>query len=681
MRRLALAALFLASFGLYLRSMHPAFQLDDSPWTIAACVNLGTQHAPGYPVLTLLGRLAASLPVGSVYFRVNLLAAVLGAGGVVLAAGIASALFPTGAGLAAAVAAGACLAVSRIWWECALSAKGGLYLLNWLLVAGAAAFLIWKGARRGAALAALALGLGAAAHWMTVIWWFPALAAAGRPWDRRRLAVAVVIGALGAGIYLQLPLCAGREPAWGDPVTARDLADTILRRSFLAQAGMRKASLTWLQAGHGLLTPVREGGLAFAFLAFAGCAALWHDRRRALALLLAGPLLTLASVSVLANPVHLSTGQLYLWLSDRFHLPYLGVLAVAAAAGILLLRRAAPTRWVPGVWGLAVLLPLAGGLGRFGTLDHSSDYLGHDYAANLVSGARTPAVLLAEADYQSFPLWGPLAIDGTADGITFVITNPFLDRPAGWRRLARRLPAARGLEEAGGPLRGLPDAASSVRIVALADRLRAAGPVYHLSMCSFGDLRRRLAFRSLLFEVGPPGTTGRPPDAPAVARVFARLRLRGLHGESPPRDEAAWSVLDGYGQLLAMPGHTLFLAGKLEASLAALRAALRLPGRVNRAAELNVIGQACGRLNRYAEAENAFREATRIEPHNLDFWTNVATACAAQGNTEEAMRLFGWVLERNPRHAAARANLAALRARLAGPPPRRSGVPSGIPLP
>ena len=668
MKRVLLAALFLAAFGLYARTLYPAFALDDSPWTIAAAVNLGVQHAPGYPVLTLLGKIATALPVGSPSFRVNLFSAALGAGGGALTAAIAAVLFSGTGGLAAAAVAGALLAVSRVWWECALSAKGGLYLLNYLAIAGASLALVRKGSR-GACLAAFLCGLGLAGHWMTVVWWLPVVAVAGAPWDRRRAAAAVLVAALGMSLYVSLPLCAAREPVWGDPATARGLADAVMRRSFLPQAAMKPASFTWAQLGYGLLTPVREGGIAFALLALAGCAALWRDRRRALLVTGAGPLLALAAVAFVTNPVHITTGELYLWLSDRFHLPYLGALAAASAAGILLLRCGAGTRGGRAVLPAAASLPVLLAAGRFAALDHSYDYLGHDYARNMVAGLSLPATVFAEADYQSFPLCAPLYTDRAAPGLAMIVTNPFLDRPAGWRRLSRTLPAARGLEGEGEPLRGRPDAASNARVVALADRLLAAGPVYNPSMCSYPGLRQRLAFHGLLFEVGPPGSTGKPPEAAAVARGFARLRLRGLWGEYPHKDGAAFSVLDGYGQLLAMPGQALFRAGKLDRAAAALRAALVLPGQVGRALILMNLGHSLARLARYSEAESAFRDAARLEPRNLDLWTNVATACAAQGNTGEAMRLFGWVLARNPRHASALQNLDTMRRRLGGRSP------------
>ena len=48
--------------------------------------------------------------------------------------------------------------------------------------------------------------------------------------------------------------------------------------------------------------------------------------------------------------------------------------------------------------------------------------------------------------------------------------------------------------------------------------------------------------------------------------------------------------------------------------------------------------------------------------------TNVATACAAQGRADEALRYFTLVLDRDPANAAARGNLALLQRQLARMP-------------
>src|SRR5260221_13193554 len=75
-----LALLVLALWGIYLKTLSPAFPANDSPETISAAHELGIQHPPGYPLHTLLGRAALmGIPLGSPAWRMNLLSAALGA--------------------------------------------------------------------------------------------------------------------------------------------------------------------------------------------------------------------------------------------------------------------------------------------------------------------------------------------------------------------------------------------------------------------------------------------------------------------------------------------------------------------------------------------------------------------------------------------------------------------------
>src|SRR5690242_9780310 len=69
---------FLSCFSIYLLTLNPAFQPDDSAETIASCVTLMSQHPSGYPLHSLLGHVFSLLPIGNPAFRLNLLAAVLG---------------------------------------------------------------------------------------------------------------------------------------------------------------------------------------------------------------------------------------------------------------------------------------------------------------------------------------------------------------------------------------------------------------------------------------------------------------------------------------------------------------------------------------------------------------------------------------------------------------------------
>src|SRR5207302_1168367 len=70
------AAVGLAAFFVYLRTIAPSLPAGDSGELITAAWVLGVAHPPGYPLFTMLGHLFTFLPVGSA-FRVNLMSAVL----------------------------------------------------------------------------------------------------------------------------------------------------------------------------------------------------------------------------------------------------------------------------------------------------------------------------------------------------------------------------------------------------------------------------------------------------------------------------------------------------------------------------------------------------------------------------------------------------------------------------
>jgi len=641
---------FLSAFALYVVTLHPAFPPDDSPETVAVAANLGIQHAPGYPLVTILGRLAAQLPVGGICFRLNLLAAALGSACAALVAALVAGLYPTPAGRIAGIISGLILAVSRLFWENSVSAKGAVYQLNLLLVLGSVRCLL--AGPRGGITAVFLLGVAVAGHWMSAVLWIPIAAWFGRPWTARRTILALLLAVLGLSMYLQPPFSAIREPSWGDPVTARDLANMVLRRGFLPHAAIKDASLAWLQTGWGLFFPAREAGIPFQVLALAGAAALWRTRRAAFLALATGALGTVAAVAVLANPVHIPTGEYILWLTDRFFLPSQAVAAVMAGAGLLLLRNALPPRASPAVWPVAVALTAWLAVLHAPRNDHGRDYLGWDYAENLRVGIDRPAVFLAEADYQCFPLLVPLYVEGREPDLAFVTTNPFLNRGWGWRSLARRMPEARDI----------PAGTPEKRIIMLADRLAVRGAVYHFPVCTYPALRRRLAGHGLVSRYIPGSGPVIQENAADTGRFFRRFRLRGLLADKPFKDESAWSVLDTYCLALGKPAETELRAGRSDQAIAGIQTALRIPGRLGRAYLLGELGHAFARTGRYAEAEAAFREAAGIKPRDLDLWTNVATAAAAQGKLEEANRWFEYVLRRNPGHAAALANLARLRA-------------------
>jgi len=65
--------IFLICLFIYIYSLAPFYNSDDSPETSLACITLGVQHPPGYPLNTIFGKLFTQIPVGNKVFRVNLM--------------------------------------------------------------------------------------------------------------------------------------------------------------------------------------------------------------------------------------------------------------------------------------------------------------------------------------------------------------------------------------------------------------------------------------------------------------------------------------------------------------------------------------------------------------------------------------------------------------------------------
>lgn len=651
MKALAPAAVFLASLGLYISTLHPAFPVDDSPETVSASVNLGVQHAPGYPLDTLAGKLFQALPIGGPYFRVNILSALAGAGSASAVAVLTASLFPTPAGAVAGALAGLMMAGSGVFWDCSISAKGGIYMLNLLLTL--LALLSFLSGRTMAG--AFFFGLGLANHWMSIVVWAPVFLLLARPWTVRKLLMGVMAGALGLSLYIQLPLCAGHEPVWGEPETAGGLADIIMRKGFGQHATYQKpAYMPFLQVGDGLLRPAGESGLPFTVLALAGLLALWRSRRREALALSAGAVMTIGAVAVAANPVHIATGELYFWLTDRFFIPFLAVTAVGAGAGLLVVRSALPARWRSMAWvvGLGLSASIIGA--RFGHRDHSSNYLGFDYAQNLLANIPGPAVILGEADYQTFPLHAVLRVEERRPDISLVVTNPFTNRKWGWKRLARRFPEARAADARGAKWQD--------KLVIFTGLLAERAGLYHLTLCSYPLLRPRMDYHGILYRLERAAPAeARAPAREEVEGYFRRFRMRGMYSGFPHRDMEDFSVLDVYPLSLATAGSIPRRRNDVAGVIAAYQKAVKLPGGMGRVLIEAALGKMFAEQGRYAEAESAFREAVRVKPRDLDLLANLATACAAQGKNREALRLFNFILAKNPRHPVATANLRMLQ--------------------
>jgi hypothetical protein len=135
-KQLLFALVVIISGAVYFVTICPTVEMIDSGELAMAAKNLGVAHPTGYPLYTLLGRIFAMLPIGSLIFRVNLLSLLLTA----FASGFLYMLISeiiserNSAFLKEGISATAALfvALSPVWWD--QGTTNEVYSLNLLLI-------------------------------------------------------------------------------------------------------------------------------------------------------------------------------------------------------------------------------------------------------------------------------------------------------------------------------------------------------------------------------------------------------------------------------------------------------------------------------------------------------------------------------------------------------------------
>jgi tetratricopeptide (TPR) repeat protein len=425
-RRLLLAALLFAGFSLlYLHGASPAFHPDDSPEAITCGATLSIQHPPGYPLHSLLGRLACLALPGTPAWGVTALAALLGSLSVALLFWLALELL-AGEGelsllyaLLAALAAG--LAYTQ-WFQSGI-AKGGIYTLNLALTLAALISLVRAArqlssggaARQSLAAAGLWMGLGLANHWTSQAALIPCAALLLLPallkrqrWPWRSILRSKLLALAGLTLYLYLPLRSARLPPlfWGDLRSWRGFLAVLGRAQYAGVEAGRGLENTWRLLGREALDLRLEFTWPGLLLLALGWALLvWRRRLLALALL-AWPLCLLLAVAAMAHPPLDS-----LWVIDPYLLSAHAGLCLGLAGLAWLPRLPQGLGWRLGLvgeaslLGLALAAALALGLWHRPLASHRQDFMGYDYANNLLLSCPEHSLLFCEGDGN---ITGPL---------------------------------------------------------------------------------------------------------------------------------------------------------------------------------------------------------------------------------------------------------------------------------
>jgi hypothetical protein len=384
---------------------------EDSGDLLAASATLGIPHPTGYPLFVLLGRLATFFPLGTIAFRINLVAALAAAASVYFVVRLACALAPEAARpIGGALAASACAllyASSRGAWSQSVLAE--VYTLNAAFL-GVVLWLLVEADRerdlRRLLLAAYLFGLGLTNH-LLLLAVSPALLVVTWRLARTKkigLGGAVLLPVLifwGLTLDLYLPVRAARNPefSWGTPaspgqlwwvVSGAQYARNFFARDFVGAIRHLVPGRWAMDFGWGLLI-LGAGVLVTVFRRPAGAAAAgWA--------LLAS--LVLLSVYAIGDDV-------------GYWMPAGLILAGLAGAGwAWIWQRAAPHR--PARAAVAAVL-LAGVVLGFASswrqVDASGDLTPFIYAQRNLSSVEPNALIVSEYDGRTFALWFYKATD------------------------------------------------------------------------------------------------------------------------------------------------------------------------------------------------------------------------------------------------------------------------------
>jgi tetratricopeptide (TPR) repeat protein len=149
-----------------------------------------------------------------------------------------------------------------------------------------------------------------------------------------------------------------------------------------------------------------------------------------------------------------------------------------------------------------------------------------------------------------------------------------------------------------------------------------------------------------------------PEDHRAAMYLGVLLTMEDRTTEAMPQFERATQLLPESGDAHELLGQHLARANQHEKAVVSLQRAVKIE---ETAMRYDLLGASFGNLNRWSEAETAFRRGVELEPNNSGILANLGATVANQGRLAEAVGIFEQLLRTDPKNTTARQSLARLR--------------------
>jgi len=642
-----------ASGALYLRTLAPGVGSGDSGELLLAAESLGVPHPPGYPLWTLLARVAAAIPVSSLAWRVNALSALLAAAATGLLYLLARRI---GAGRFGASIAAILFGASIPLWRVAVEAEVyGLAIVAFLglVLAARHATAARSAGPRADALFFFTSGLAFLAHQTMAA---PAVVLAvwvlrrGVTWPRAARALAFTAAGLSPALVIPWRVAGGASLLWKARSPFQSLADVFTRDAYgtVAQNRWRLDLVVGDLASMGSSIVAGLGFAAIALLAVALVAARRRRGARGLRLLGAPAAAALSVPAALAALLVFAPDAEHAAQVAPFLLPVIAVAALAAGVGAAWIPKRLPAPRLAAVAvGALVLISVAPHLSN---CDRSGFDLPERYGRQLLAALPQGATLVVDGDNETFLSAYLVRHEGLRPDLTIVHRRGCVFGDAnGLERLPRAEWASRAraadLERIADPARAVYFAGAPADLEEAGVRFRAEGLI-----------ARALPSRAAASSTGAVVAAWTPPPS--------WPRGTDLLGGHPERfDYVTRKIAISYSDAAA---RALLAAGDLEGAVSWYEDAAAVGFDMPEAHwNVAVTAAAAGNPDRALEALLA---AHALAPTKAESSSRLALFLASAGRYADAARWFERAYRNDP--SVALAEDAAHAWTLAGEPDR-----------
>ncbi len=408
------AGVFLASAAFYIKSVAPDFLFDDNPEFIATSRYLGIAHPPGYPLISLIGKLFSYTAPGTAGMPVNLLSAFAGAVAVTLGFLL---IYRATRWIAPSLIGAGMILTSRLFWEQA--GQVDVYAVNGMFLF-ATLHLIWSldRSRRDAAriIALSAIFILALFNHYTMVLVFPAYAVYifwlyRRSFDRLLKIIPTVIlaAAVAFSVLMYLPLRSASGPVmnWDEQTKVSDFFKHVKGVDLRTATPRVPLAVKWRFVEDYAVRAWQDRSPALLVLLPLGFWSLFKKKsafgRRRGAIVAASWFLLFAGYVLLPNYLY---GPRASYVVKSFHstsLMMLGFIMGFGAFEALSLVKRAKLPWGALAAVAAVLIGHSALAGR-STADHANDLMATRYGRNMLLSASRDAIVFSTLETETFPM-------------------------------------------------------------------------------------------------------------------------------------------------------------------------------------------------------------------------------------------------------------------------------------